>query len=109
MHDETDSFEEALNARADRWVLCLFIAGPTPLSLRAIENLEAACCEELTSGYALKVVDVRRNPEAAAANDLLVAPTLERQQPLPVERIVGDLSDRSRLRAFLRAIGPWRR
>jgi circadian clock protein KaiB len=81
----------------------LFIAGDAPHSSIALKNLRAFCIEHLNDGgYRIEVVDVLTNPSEALANRIFVTPTVARQSPGPLRRVIGDLSDRD---ALLRLIG----
>jgi circadian clock protein KaiB len=82
-------------------VLRLYVAGSTPQSSRAIRNLKAICDTHLPGRYALTVVDLYAQPELAREDQIVVAPTLIRQSPLPVRRVVGDLSNTDRVLAAL--------
>jgi len=83
------------------YVLRLYVAGSTPLSSRAITNIKAICETHLKGRYDLKVVDLYEQPERAREDQILVAPTLIRQSPLPVRRMIGDLSKTERVLAAL--------
>lgn len=95
-----DAFEQALAARArgeEHYVLRLFVVGTTPRSTRAIQNIRAICDEQLRGRYELEVVDIYQHPECARPEDIVFVPTLVKTLPLPVRRIIGDLSDTERV------------
>lgn len=73
--------------------LILYVAGQTPKSLAAIRNLEKICAEHLDGQYSVQVIDLRENPRLAREHDIVAIPTLVRQLPQPVRKIIGDLSD----------------
>jgi len=77
--------------------LSLFVSGATPRSTRAIDNLRKVCEEELKGRYILEIIDIYSNPESVRDNQVVAAPTLIRQLPLPVRRIIGDLADKERV------------
>lgn len=77
----------------DKYRLKLFITGQTPRSSRAIANLRRICEEELLRDCELVIIDVLEQPQLAEDHKILATPTLIREFPLPVRRIVGDLSD----------------
>lgn len=77
--------------------LRLYIAGNAPNSLRAIENLRAFCSTNLLVGHDLEIVDLLKDPSRALADGIIVTPTLLRLSPLPAMRVVGNLSDASKL------------
>ena len=72
--------------------LRLFVAGSTVRSRQAIENLRRICNEHLDGRVDLEVVDIYQQPELAARYQVIAAPTLVKLHPLPVRRIIGDLS-----------------
>ena len=86
----------------DRYVLRLFVAGMTARSQRTIANLRAICLAHLGDRVDLEIVDIYQNPKLAEADQVVAAPTLLKLRPLPVRRIIGDLSDRTRV---LRGLG----
>lgn len=86
----------------DRFVLRLFIAGTSSRSQRTVSNLRVLCGEHLHDRVELEIVDIYRRPDLAAVDQIVAAPTLLKLRPLPVRRIIGDLSDVPRA---LRALG----
>jgi circadian clock protein KaiB len=77
----------------DAYVLQLYVAGQTPKSLAAIRNLNAICEEHLRGKYRIEVLDLVENPSLARSAQILAIPTLVRRLPVPMRRIIGDLSD----------------
>jgi len=69
----------------------------TPRAGRAIENVRAVCDEHLEGRFDLEVVDIYQQPALAKGEQIIAAPTLIKQLPLPLRRIIGDMSDRDRL------------
>jgi circadian clock protein KaiB len=90
---------------AELYVLRLYVAGSTPQSSRAITNLKAICETHLRGRYELTVVDLYEHQERAQEDQILVIPTLVRQSPSPVRRILGDLSHTDRVLAALGLAG----
>ena len=89
-------------ARSGRqYVLKLYVTGATRRSQKAITNLNSICEEYLKGCYALEVVDIYQSPGLAKEADILAAPTLVKQFPLPVRRLIGDLSERGRVLLLL--------
>ena len=84
-----------------KYVLRLYVAGSTLQSSRAITNIKTICETHLKDRYALTVVDLYEQKERAQDDHIEVAPTLIRQHPLPVRRLVGDLSQTDRVLAAL--------
>ena len=80
----------------DRYVLRLFVAGMTARSQRTIANLRAICLAHLGDRVDLEIVDIYRSPQLAEADQVVAAPTLLKLRPLPVRRIIGDLSNKAR-------------
>jgi circadian clock protein KaiB len=95
MARDEDEFELAISKRNEKgnYLLRLFVTGSTPRSVRAIQNIRAICNQELAGRYELEVIDLYRHPEQAKPEQIVVAPTLMKMFPLPVRRLVGDLSN----------------
>ena len=79
------------------YILKLYVAGNTPNSMRALKTLRNILETEFKGVYALKVIDVLKNPQLAEEDKILATPTLSKILPPPVRRIIGDLSDRERV------------
>jgi len=79
------------------WSLRLYIAGETPRSIAALANLQEICDEHLPGRYRVEVVDLLRNPQLAAGDQIVAVPTLVRRLPPPLKRIIGDLSNSERV------------
>jgi len=84
-------------AKSDTYILRLYIAGKTPRSVAALSNLKEICEEHLAGRYTLQVVDLLENPQLARGDQILAIPTLVRKLPLPIRRIIGDLSNTERV------------
>jgi circadian clock protein KaiB len=80
-----------------QYVLRLYVAGMTPRSSLAIVNIKEICEEHLKGRYALQVIDLYQQPVLAAGDQIIAVPTLIKKLPLPLRRIIGDLSDRERV------------
>lgn len=76
--------------------LRLYVAGETPRSTAALANLRRICDEHLAGKYAIEVIDLLKTPQLARDHRILAVPTLVRELPTPLKRIVGDLSDTER-------------
>jgi circadian clock protein KaiB len=95
-------FEDRLAELDDaQYVLTLFVAGASDMSVRAIGNVRALCEQHLTGRYHLEVVDVHRDAARVVSNDVVAAPTLIREEPLPKRMLVGDMSQTPRVLAAL--------
>lgn len=101
IQSETDAFEAALTEppEAEDYVLRLFVTGSTPRSVRAIENIRAICNEQLPGHYDLEIIDIYQHPDQAKPEQIVVSPTLIKSLPLPVRRVIGDLSNQERVLA----------
>jgi circadian clock protein KaiB len=78
------------------WELRLYIAGQTPKSITAFANLKKICETHLPGRYKIEVVDLLRQPQLAAGDQIVAIPTLVRKLPQPLRKIVGDLSNTER-------------
>ena len=92
---EPGSTDTAADAPAT-WNLRLYVAGQTPKSVRALENLKRLCEEHLPGQYSIEIVDLVVNPRLAKEDQILAIPTLVRRLPDPIRKIIGDLSDTDR-------------
>jgi circadian clock protein KaiB len=93
------------------WELRLYVAGMTPTSIRAFENLKKLCEEHLHGAYRIQVVDLLERPMLARGDQIIAVPTLVRRLPTPVKKIIGDLSNADRVLVGLDlrpAAGGWR-
>ena len=91
-------FEQAGEApRGDRYILRLYVTGMTSRSSRAVSNLKAICEEYLEGRYDLEVVDIYQQPVLIKGEQIIAAPTLIKKLPLPMRRIIGDMSNRQRV------------
>ena len=79
------------------WKLRLYVAGETAKSIRALANLKVLCEKHLKGRYRIEVIDLLENPEMARGNQIVAIPTLERDLPQPVRKIIGDLSNTERV------------
>jgi circadian clock protein KaiB len=81
----------------ERYQLRLYVAGQTPKSITAFENLKRLCEEHLEGKYSIEVVDLLVNPQLARGDQILAIPTLVRKLPTPIKKIIGDLSNTERV------------
>ena len=79
------------------WELRLYVAGKTPKSVAAFANLKRICEEHLQGRYRIEVVDLLENPTLARGEQIFALPTLVRQLPPPVKKIIGDFSNTERV------------
>ncbi len=98
------AFEKAASKRKlDAHLFRLYIAGSSERSLRAVKNIKEICEKELQGLYTLEIIDLYQQPARAIADQIVAAPTLVRRLPEPV-RLVGDLSDDSKVMALFKTL-----
>lgn len=81
----------------DQYILRLYITGSTSRSIQAIENLKKICEEYLEGQYELEVIDLYQKPGLAEGDQIIAAPTLIKELPLPFRRIIGDMSNKEKV------------
>ncbi len=79
------------------WILKLYVAGQSPKSVTAFKNLKKICEQHLKGMYEIKIIDLLENPQLGKGDQILAIPTLIRQLPEPVKKIIGDLSNKERV------------
>jgi circadian clock protein KaiB len=82
---------------AERYILRLYVTGMTSRSSRAVDNLKAICDKYLEGRYDLEVIDIYQQPVLTKGEQIVAAPTLIKKLPLPMRRIIGDMSNRDRV------------
>jgi len=87
---------QAAKANA-RYLLRLYISGATPNSTRALANLRRICEENLKGRYELEIIDIYQNPKVAKDDQIIALPTLIKKLPLPLHRLIGDMSDKNKV------------
>ncbi len=96
--DSATEFEQTLDtSREITYILRLYIAGTSPQSVRAIANVKKICEENLRGHYELQVIDLYQQPQLAQGEQIIAAPTLIKKLPLPLRRIIGDMSSTERV------------
>ena len=80
-----------------RYLLKLYVAGQSPRSVSAITNINRICEEHLQGRYELEVIDLYQQPQLAQGEQIIAVPTLIKKLPLPLRRIIGDMSDTERV------------
>jgi len=80
----------------ETWELRLYVAGQTPKSITAFQNLKKICEEHLAGRYRIEVIDLMEHPQLAAGDQIIAIPTLVRKLPSPLRKIVGDLRNTER-------------
>lgn len=87
-----DATPELTQTSLGRYVLRLYVAGSTHRSIKAITAIKALCELHLKGCYELEVVDLYQHPDRAEAAQIIAAPTLVKEFPAPLRRLVGDLT-----------------
>ena len=96
--DATVQFEKALERLSkEKYVLRLYVAGMSPRSIEAIENIKRICEENMPGRYQLDIIDVYQQPIFAKEGQIVAAPTLIKELPLPISKLVGSMSDKERV------------
>jgi circadian clock protein KaiB len=88
----------------EKYKLCLYIAGKTQKSKKAIENLKKYCDDELKDRYTVEIIDLLEHPHLAEGEQIIAVPTLIKKLPAPVRVLVGDLSDKIKVLVGLNLI-----
>jgi circadian clock protein KaiB len=86
-----------VETEAKKWNLRLYVAGQTPKSVTALANLKRICDEHMNGQYSVEVIDLMENPQLARRDQIVAIPTLVRELPSPLKRIIGDLSNTERV------------
>jgi circadian clock protein KaiB len=83
----------------EKYVLRLYVTGMTPKSTKAIANVQNLCEKYMEGFYELKIIDIYQQPKLAKEGQIIATPTLIKQLPLPIRRLIGDMSDTERFLA----------
>jgi len=99
LDDETGGADEAEPRKTEsyRYVLRLYVAGQTPKSIDALTNIKRICEDNLRGRYVLDVIDLYQQPQLAQGDQIIALPTLIKKLPLPLRRIIGDMSNTERV------------
>jgi len=88
MHPNNNTDQEK-----EKIILKLYVVGMTQTARRAFSNLEEICESHFPGRYEIQIVDLKENPQLAADEQIFAVPTVVRQLPLPIRKVIGDLSD----------------
>lgn len=93
--DKSSDLKDTESGRSnpDKWILRLYVAGQTVKCNTAFNNLKSICETQLKGRYSIEVIDLLKNPQLSREHQILAIPTLVRKLPVPVRKIIGDLSD----------------
>jgi circadian clock protein KaiB len=83
--------------KAEFWQLKLYVAGQTPKSITALNNIKKYCEEYLNGKFSIEVIDLLKSPQLAEGDQILAIPTLVRKVPVPIRKIIGDLSNEEKV------------
>lgn len=99
LKDSLKEFEKALEGikTGKTFMLKLYVAGATKRSSRAVENIRKFCEEHLKGRYELDIIDIYQQPELLERDQVVAAPTLIKMLPLPVRKLIGDMSDEEKI------------
>ncbi len=96
LNEFEDTIEKQKHTKR-HFVFRLYVTGATGRSTRAIESIKALCEKYLKDRYKLEVIDIYQNPETIESEDIVAAPTLIKELPLPLRRFIGDLTDTEKI------------
>lgn len=99
LKDSIREFEKAIKGEAtdNKFVLKLYVSGATSRSSRAVENIRNFCEEHLKGRYALEIVDIYQQPGLLEKDQVVAAPTLIKELPPPLRRLIGDMSNKEKI------------
>jgi circadian clock protein KaiB len=86
-----------VEGQLSKYILTLYVTGTSPRTQVAIDNLNRICAAELDGRYELEIIDVLEHPQRAEDERILATPTLIKQLPPPLRRVIGDLSDKEKV------------
>ena len=97
MKNQAAKKKSTISREPEKWVLRLYIAGETPKCRAAFTNLQNICDKQLKGKFMIEVIDLQKNPQLSREHQILAIPTLVRKLPVPIKKIIGDLSDTERV------------
>ena len=97
LHSTQDFEQFVVEAKKERYVLRLYVTGMTPRSTDAVATIKALCEEHLQGRYDLEVIDIYQHPQLAKDEQIIAVPTLVKELPAPLRRLIGNLSDVDRV------------
>lgn len=86
-----------MTTESEVWQLRLYVAGLTPRSVAAFNNIKRYCKEHLNGQYTIEIIDLIKEPQLAEGDQILAIPTLVRKVPVPIRKIIGDLSNEEKV------------
>ena len=101
-NNSEESLEQALsNLELEKYVFRLYVAGNSPKSVRAIQKLTKICEEHLQGRYELEIIDIYQRPELLEKEQIFAVPTLIKKLPLPLQRLIGDMTNTEKILIYL--------
>jgi circadian clock protein KaiB len=97
MQEMVKTTKKATAKKEYKFELRLYVAGNTPKSIAALSNLKKYCEEHLKDQYHIEIIDLLVNPQLAEGDQILAIPTLVRKVPVPIRKIIGDLSNEEKV------------
>ncbi len=97
MKSKTSPKSRKKSGDSSLWELRLYVAGQTPRSIQAFNNLKKICEEHMQGKYHIEVIDLLKSPQLAKGDQIIAIPTLVRKLPEPLRKIIGDLSNKERV------------
>ncbi len=95
---DNDKYEKALKSKSpDIFILCLYVSNMSFKSVQAIQNIKKICEENVPGRYKLDIIDIRTHPAIAREKQIIAAPTLIKESPSPLRRLVGNMSNTERV------------
>lgn len=100
-HNETTLEQSNLDVEVEEYRFRLYVAGNSPKSLRAIQNLKRICDEHLPGHYEIEIIDIYQRPELLEQEQIFAIPTLIKKLPLPLQRLIGDMTNTEEVVIYL--------
>ncbi len=101
VHNSQDLLEILSNFELEKYVMRLYISQKSETSVRAIHNLKRLFEERLQGRYELEIIDIHQQPERLEKDHIFAVPTLIKELPPPIQRLIGDMTDKEKLVAAL--------
>ena len=97
INNSQDLFEILSSFEIDKYVMRLYISHKNQMSVRTMRNIRQLCEEQLQGRYELEVIDIHHQPERLEQDHIFAIPTLIKELPLPIQRLIGDMTDKEKL------------
>ncbi len=91
------SLESLADLEIDTYIMRLYVADHSPKSMRAIQRIQALCNDRLSGRYELEIIDIYQDPERLEKDQVFAIPTLIKELPLPIQRLIGDMTNTEKL------------